>query len=148
SDRGELHAGGVERTRCPARAQAMSAIRRCLCIAPLLCAIPACTSLRPAAAPCIPPPGGAPYCNSPVLASMSWNWSQGYTQPNGSDLWPVTWGRDGRIYIFFGDGGGFGGDNYKGRTSFGIATLSASQPPDVSSARNLYGGLEGEHPST
>jgi len=36
---------------------------------------------------------------------------------NGSDLWPVTWGKDGNVYTFFGDGGGFGGDNQRGRVS-------------------------------
>jgi hypothetical protein len=99
--------------------------------------------------------GDAPYCPSRAIRSIEFDW-QGYTEPNGSDLWPVTWGRDGKVYTFFGDGGGFGGDNDRGRASFGIASMAGTAPskPGKSTPiaplarRNVYGGFEAEHPST
>ena len=105
--------------------------------------------------PAAPAQGDAPYCPSPVIQSIEFDW-RGYTEPNGSDIWPVTWGRDGNVYTFFGDGGGFGGDNDRGRTSFGIASLAGTAPSAAAASgavvppprRNVYGGFEAEHPST
>ena len=91
--------------------------------------------------------GDAPYCQSRYITSINWDWAGAQTEPNGSDLWPVTWGRDGRVYTFFGDGGGFGGDNYRGRASFGIATMTGPPPLTPAQAHNLYGGYNSEHPS-
>jgi hypothetical protein len=84
--------------------------------------------------------GDAPYCKSSVIRSVNWKWASGLTQPNGSDLWPVTWGADGNVYTFFGDGGGFGGDDRRGRASFGIAMIEGSPPPTASTVTNIYGG--------
>ena len=98
--------------------------------------------------PAASPSGDAPYCRSRHIDSMNWDWVSGYNEPNGSDLWPVTWGKDGRVYTFFGDGGGFGGDDYRGRASFGIATMTGPPPPPRTSLRNVYGGYNSEHPST
>ena len=105
--------------------------------------------------PAAPAAGDAPYCPSRVIRSIEFDWN-GYTEPNGSDIWPATWGRDGKVYTFFGDGGGFGGDNDRGRSSFGIASLAGTAPfnPGAPSAvvpparRNIDGGFEAEHPST
>ncbi len=99
--------------------------------------------------------GDAPYCPSSHIRSIEFDWN-GYTEPNGSDLWPVTWGRDGKVYTFFGDGGGFGGDNYRGRASFGVASMAGSPPkraPDSGMVtppmpRNVFGGFQTQHPST
>jgi hypothetical protein len=104
--------------------------------------------------PIAPAAGDAPYCPSRAIQSIEFDWN-GYTEPNGSDLWPVAWGRDGKVYAFFGDGGGFGGDNDRGRVSFGIASLAGTAPisPRGSSSiapparRNVYGGFDAEHPS-
>jgi len=98
--------------------------------------------------PAASPAGDAPYCKSKHIESLSWDWAAAYTEPNGSDLWSATWGKDGRVYTFFGDGGGFGGDNQRGRTSFGIATMSGSPPAQLASARNVYGGYNSSHPAT
>lgn len=97
---------------------------------------------------CANPPGGAPYCQSSYIESITFDWAAAYTEPNGSDLWPVTWGKDGNVYAFFGDGGGFGGDNRRGRVSFGVARLTAPPPLTPATAKNIYGGYETEHPST
>jgi hypothetical protein len=79
---------------------------------------------------------------------MTFDWAGAYTEPNGSDLWPVTWGKDRNVYAFFGDGGGFGGDNHRGRVSFGVAKMTAPPPLSRATAKNVYGGFEAEHPST
>jgi hypothetical protein len=99
--------------------------------------------------------GDAAYCPSSVITSMTWNWSTGFNQQNGSDLWSITWGGDGDIYTFFGDGGGFFGSNSLGRASFGVAEIKGSAPPpntipviDSSDALNIYGGYNTSHPST
>jgi hypothetical protein len=96
--------------------------------------------------PAASPNGDAPYCKSKHIEALSWDWARGQTEPNGSDLWPVTWGQDGNIYAFFGDGGGFGGDNHRGRTSFGIAMMTGQPPPKPDSVRNVYGGYNSLHP--
>jgi hypothetical protein len=98
--------------------------------------------------PAASPNGDAPYCQSKHIDALRWDWATGHSEPNGSDLWPVTWGQDGRIYTFFGDGGGFGGDNHRGRASFGIATLTGLPPPTPASVRNIYGGYDSSHPAT
>jgi len=99
--------------------------------------------------------GDSAYCPSSVLSGITWNWSTGFNQQNGSDLWSMTWGADGKIYTFFGDGGGFAGSNTLGRVSFGVAELTGSVPSpksvpviDSSNAINIYGGVNATHPST
>lgn len=87
----------------------------------------------------------APYCQSPLVASITWHWTEAYNESNGSDLWPVTWGSDGAVYTFFGDGGGFGGDNSRGRSSFGIARIATHPPLSPASLTNLYGGYNSQH---
>ena len=89
--------------------------------------------------------GDAPYCSSRLIGGMNWSFSNGYTQANGSDLWPAAWGADGNVYFFFGDGGGFGGDNERGRASFGIATISGEPPPTIATMHNVYGGYASAH---
>jgi hypothetical protein len=91
--------------------------------------------------------GDAPYCASQLITGMSWDWPNGYTQANGSDLWPAAWGSDGNVYMAFGDGGGFGGDNERGRASFGIAMITGEPPPTSTTAHNIYGGYATAHPA-
>jgi hypothetical protein len=91
--------------------------------------------------------GDAPYCQSRSIPSMAWDWAHGYRAADGSDLWPVTWGRDGNVYAFFGDGGGFGGDDHRGRTSFGIAMITGRPPLSAADEVNIYGGYLALHPS-
>lgn len=89
--------------------------------------------------------GDAPACPSPMIHVMAWDWLDGYRAAEGSDLWPVTWGLDGNVYAFFGDGGGFGGDDHRGRTSFGIAMIRGRPPLSPGVESNLYGGSEARH---
>lgn len=97
--------------------------------------------------PAAAPTASAPCCPSPLIASARWHWDSAFHEPNGSDLWPVTWGRDGAVYTFFGDGGGFGGDNDRGRASFGIARMSGPPPLSPATAVNIYGGYNSLHPA-
>ncbi len=92
--------------------------------------------------------GDAPACPSRLIRAARWDWEHGYRAAEGSDLWPVTWGQDGDVYAFFGDGGGFGGDDHLGRTSFGIARLRGPPPPTAATVANVYGGYRALHPST
>lgn len=93
--------------------------------------------------------GDAPYCPSSLISGMTWHWSTAFNQQNGSDLWPVTWGADGNIYAFFGDGGGFFGTDSLGRVSFGIAKITGPTPTiNSNNASNVYGGYKAAHPAT
>jgi hypothetical protein len=105
--------------------------------------------------PAATPTGDPAFCPSRVIAEMTWNWSTGFNQQDGSDLWSNTWGADGHTYLFFGDGGGFFGTDSLGRASFGIGELTGSAPaagtaPSIttSNAINVYGGENATHAST
>ena len=97
--------------------------------------------------PAASPRGDPPYCHSPVVGSILWSWRDAFHQANGSDLWSVTWAQDGGVYAFFGDGGGFGGTDHRGRASFGIARFTGKPPLTATTVRNVYGGIDSEHPS-
>jgi hypothetical protein len=93
--------------------------------------------------------GEPAYCLSPLIKGMTWNWSTGTDQQDGSDLWSNTWGTDGNIYLFFGDGGGFYGTDSAGRASFGIGKITGSTPGiSPSTASNVFGGYQTAHAST
>jgi hypothetical protein len=93
--------------------------------------------------------GDPAYCASSAISSITWNWSGGFNQQDGSDLWSDTQGADGNTYFFFGDGGGFFGSDSNGRASFGIAEVTGTTPQiTTSDASNVYGGLNTSHPST
>ena len=119
-------------------------------VAGALCALvlSGCTSIRSPRPECGGPAGDAPYCRSPYIESLTFDWTNGYSEADGSDLWPVTWGADGNVYAFFGDGGGFGGDNRRGRVSFGVAKMTAPPPLSPATVKNVYGGFQAEHDST
>ena len=44
-----------------------------------------------------------------------------------SDNWAITWSNDDHQYTSWGDGGGFDGDNRKGRASMGIARIEGDK---------------------
>jgi hypothetical protein len=101
----------------------------------------------PVSTPAASPRGDAPYCPSTLIRTTAWDWSHAERTAEGSDLWPVTWGQDGKVYAFFGDGGGFGGDDFRGRTSFGIAMMNSPPPLSPDAGVNVYGGYQGLHAS-
>lgn len=87
-----------------------------------------------------------PYAPSPVIKDIRWHPATLKSAAPGSDLWPVTWGPDGHIYTSWGDGGGFGGTNSKGRVSMGFARIEG--PPKKYIAVNVNGGVDCEHPAS
>ncbi len=63
---------------------------------------------------------------SPVITAIEFNHQSHRREAAGSDNWPVTWAVDGHLYATWGDGGGFGGSNQKGRVSFGTARIEGN----------------------
>jgi len=64
----------------------------------------------------------------------------------GSDNWAITWASDGEQYTTWGDGGGFGGTNSKGRVSIGVGRI-VGQHNDFLGI-NLWGGHNAKTPAT
>ncbi len=84
-----------------------------------------------------------PYPPSPVIASVTWDWTTRRTAAPGSDLWPVTWGADDQLYTAWGDGGGFGGTDEDGRVTMGFARIEG--PPERFVGVNVNGGKDPAH---
>src|SRR5215471_14673155 len=80
----------------------------------------------------------APYPPSHLIRSITWHWDTYHTAAPGSDLWPITWGPDDRLYAAWGDGGGFGGTDSDGRVSMGFAAIEGG-PLDFRGT-NINGG--------
>ena len=81
---------------------------------------------------------------SPVIKAFEFQHSTHRREAHGSDNWPVTWAADGHLYAIWGDGGGFGGTNERGRVSFGVARIEGGSVDYVGS--NRHGGYNGEFP--
>lgn len=88
----------------------------------------------------------SPYPPSPVITGITWDFANILRAAPGSDLWPVSWADDGRIYTAWGDGGGFGGTNTIGRVSIGVARIENF----VGNLRyeNIFGGVNSNAPAT
>jgi len=76
----------------------------------------------------------SPYPKSPVIKSITYNWSGRKILANGSDNWPVTWAADGHQYTAWGDGEGFGNT----RESLGVAQIAGAW--NNFTARNIWAG--------
>jgi hypothetical protein len=63
----------------------------------------------------------------------------------GSDNWAVTWGQEDEQYTVWGDGGGFGGNNKKGRVSFGVARIDGAVEDFTTT--NIWGGHNSQAPA-
>ena len=87
----------------------------------------------------------APYPPSLLISAVSWDFSTltPLRKAHGSDLWPLTWARDGSLYGAWGDGGGFDGDDdHTGRVSLGFARIDgrpAAGRTASYSGKNLWG---------
>jgi hypothetical protein len=77
--------------------------------------------------------------------SVDFDWSSHQRLAAGSDNWPTTWASDGHHYTVWGDGGGIGGSNTKGRVSLGVARVEG-QFENLRMV-NVYGGHGGSSPS-
>ncbi len=87
-------------------------------------------------------PSSPPYASSPVIASVEFDWSSHNSMAPESDNWPVTWGKDDYLYTTWGDGGGFGGSNKRGRVSLGVARIEGDE--ESYQGINIWGGHDPE----
>lgn len=88
----------------------------------------------------------APYPPSSVIKSVAFDFDTHERRAPGSDNWPITWADDDHQYTVWGDGGGFGGTNSKGRVSLGFARVEG--PADNYQGINIWGGHDGENRAT
>ncbi|MHC4299203.1 MAG: hypothetical protein ACYS7Y_18165 [Planctomycetota bacterium] len=65
-------------------------------------------------------PGEPPYPRSTLISGLSLDWSTHRRAAQGSDNFQLTWADDDNLYGAWGDGGGFGGTNKKGRVGLGV----------------------------
>jgi hypothetical protein len=85
----------------------------------------------------------SPYPDSDIITGIQLDWSTHSRFASGSDNWPVTWADDDAQYVVWGDGGGFGGTNERGRSSIGVARIEGNW--DQFSATNIWGGYQAAH---
>jgi len=88
----------------------------------------------------------APYPVSAAISGIDFDFSTTIELAPGSDNWAITWGGDGHQYTTWGDGGGFGGTNTKGRVSLGVGRVEGDR--DAYLGFNVWGGFEPENPAT
>jgi len=86
-----------------------------------------------------------PYPPSPAIAGVTFDDSTARTEAEGSDIWPVTWAEDGKLFTAWGDSGGFGGTNQVGWIKFGVARIEGGKR-DYHGV-NLAGGKDAPHPA-
>jgi hypothetical protein len=84
-----------------------------------------------------------PYPESPAVGGIEFHWNTHLRLAPGSDNWPITWAGDDAQYTVWGDGGGFGGTNEKGRSSIGVARIEGDW--NDFSAINIWGGYQSEN---
>jgi hypothetical protein len=86
-----------------------------------------------------------PYPPSPVIRTVTFDWTTHKRDAQGSDNWQLTWADDGHQYGAWGDGGGFGGTNSDGRVSLGVARIEG----DWNGYRgfNVWGGKNAANPA-
>ncbi len=80
-----------------------------------------------------------PYPRSDVLTGITFHRETLQRAAEGSDIWACTWAADGNMYAAWGDGGGFGGTDSRGRVSLGVAMITGV-PPEWSGV-NVWGGF-------
>lgn len=85
-----------------------------------------------------------PYPDSPLIARLTLDWSTHQRGAQGSDNFQLTWADDDHLYGAWGDGGGFGGTNSRGRVGLGVARITGSG--QNWQGQNRWGGWQPEHP--
>ncbi|MCF7669844.1 MAG: DUF4185 domain-containing protein [Verrucomicrobia bacterium] len=81
-----------------------------------------------------------PYPRSSLFAGINFHESTLRRRAPGSDIWSCTWAGNGQVFAAWGDGGGFGGTDVKGRVSIGVAAVSG-EPQDCKGV-NVWGGID------
>jgi hypothetical protein len=69
---------------------------------------------------------GFPYPPSTLIKGVRFDWSSHVRLAEGSDNWAITWADDDHQYSAWGDGGGFGGSDERGRVSLGVAKIQGA----------------------
>lgn len=87
-----------------------------------------------------------PYLSSPVIAGITLDWSTHRREAPGSDNFQLAWADDDNLYGAWGDGGGFGGTNSKGRVGLGVARIEGDAGNYQGS--NVWGGATPENRAT
>ena len=87
-----------------------------------------------------------PYPPSRCIARLVWDWTTLRTAAPGSDLWPITWAKDGSLLTAYGDGGGFGGSDSDGRVALGFARIDGT--PEQFVGVNINGGKAARYPAS
>lgn len=88
----------------------------------------------------------SPYPQSKVVSGIELDWSTHQRFAPGSDNFQLTWADDDNLYGSWGDGGGFGGTNKRGRVSLGFARIEG--PASNYKGYNVWGGHKPENPAT
>ncbi|PHQ36992.1 DUF4185 domain-containing protein [Rhodopirellula bahusiensis] len=70
----------------------------------------------------------APYPPSPVIDSVTFDWSSERVFGKGSDQWPMTWTADGDLVAAWGDGWGWNGEGKDNKRSIGVTRISGTPP--------------------
>lgn len=83
-----------------------------------------------------------PYPRSELVRAMHLNWSTHRRSAQGSDNFQLTWADDGHLYGAWGDGGGFGGSNGRGRVGLGVARVEGGA--NDYQGVNLWGGFDSQ----
>lgn len=86
-----------------------------------------------------------PYPRSQVIERVEFDFSTHKRLAEGSDNWPTTWADDDHLYSAWGDGGGFGGTNNKGRVSLGVARIEGDA--ERYQGHNVWGGVNADRPA-
>ena len=87
-----------------------------------------------------------PYPPSPVIERIELDFRTHQRQAPGSDNWGTTWADDGHLYSVWGDGGGFGGSNGRGRVLLGVARIEGDGI--TYTGKNIWGGHQPVKPAT
>lgn len=88
----------------------------------------------------------APYVPSSCIAGIALDWSSHQRAALGSDNFQLTWADDDHLYGAWGDGGGFGGSNSRGRVGLGVARIEG--PAENYFGTNVWGGEAAESQAT
>jgi len=81
-----------------------------------------------------------PYPHSSTITGIEFHKDTLERTAPGSDIWACTTDANGMIYAAWGDGGGFGGTDSKGRASIGVGRITGV-PPKWQGV-NLWGGAD------
>jgi|TARA_B110000037_G_scaffold212983_1_gene266415 hypothetical protein len=87
-----------------------------------------------------------PYPDSEDIERFVLDWSTHKRFAQGSDNFQLTWAEDGHLYGAWGDGGGFGGTNGRGRVGLGIPRIEGDA--DDYRGFNVWGGFEPDRPAS